>query len=210
MLTEKILRLMAIVEDWFFCRFGSLDFDGIILKENLGVDEACQSFDHVTAFQSVWCRNLRSTFKLVKHMFPEKFEYFVDIGSGKGKPCFYAEKSGVARKYIGIELSPLLVDISNKNKSKFRTSTVEFMEADATSYKLPNSTCLLFLFNPFSGDVLREFCDNNNNKFQTDLTVVVYVNDKQRSILSEYFDEMYRDSERQLSIHVSRRQHCAD
>ena len=79
-----ITRIMAVIEDVFFSRFGLLDFGGIISKEHLGFDTSKSSFVEITAFQSVWCRNLRESMELVLLKYPDKFDHFIDIGSGKG------------------------------------------------------------------------------------------------------------------------------
>jgi tRNA G46 methylase TrmB len=45
-----------------------------------------------------------------------KFENFIDIDSGKGKPCIYMANKNYFSKIIGVEYSGELVKIAEKTK----------------------------------------------------------------------------------------------
>ena len=53
---------------------------------------------HATVYHAVWCRNLRELFDDVNKS-GIAFQNFIDIGSGKGKACFYAKKNEVRENY---------------------------------------------------------------------------------------------------------------
>ena len=74
-------------------------------------------------------------------------EYFIDIGCGKGRACFYA-----SRKYprlIGIDFSPSLIRAAQENLKAFRGAkgNISFMVRDARIFDLPESGSLVYLFN---------------------------------------------------------------
>jgi predicted RNA methylase len=76
----------------------------------------------------------------------------MDIGCGKGRAVFVAEKLGFSR-LRGIELDESLVAVANENKSKYikrPQSSIEFIHANALSFSYPNEPTVYFLFNPFN------------------------------------------------------------
>lgn len=85
-------------------------------------------------------------------------DVFVDYGSGKGRIVTVAATYPFA-KVIGVEMLPDLNEIARSNIKRAerlsRCPAVEIVQADATRYELPPEATVLFLFNPFLGDVLR-------------------------------------------------------
>ncbi len=61
-------------------------------------------------------------------------------------------------RVIGIERSPALAEIARQNirrsKSKLNHENVEIVEVDACEYAVPADVSVIFLFNPFRGEVL--------------------------------------------------------
>lgn len=87
---------------------------------------------------------------------PSEFA-FVDLGAGKGRALALAVQAGF-RRVIGVELSPSLVDAARRNLSD--RGQVELHVGDATRFRLPDEPTMLFLFNPFRGDLMRTFLDH--------------------------------------------------
>lgn len=83
---------------------------------------------------------------------------FIDIGSGKGAVLFYASDWPFA-KIIGIEFSPQLHQIAQRNVVDYRSDSqkcfaIEAICADASQYKLPNSPLVLYFSSPFGMEVM--------------------------------------------------------
>jgi predicted RNA methylase len=89
----------------------------------------------------------------------DRREYtFVDLGSGKGRAVLLAAKSGFAA-VIGVELSDELHAIAQQNVRRFtnRVSSappIELVCGDARAYEFPRRNLVVFLYNPFIGEVL--------------------------------------------------------
>lgn len=83
---------------------------------------------------------------------------FLDYGCGKGRVVVWASQQAFAR-VIGVEKSPLLCRLAHDNirrrRGKFRRERLEIVEADAADYPVPDDVTVVFLFNPFTGSVLR-------------------------------------------------------
>jgi len=90
---------------------------------------------------------------------------FVDLGSGKGAALLYASQFPF-RRITGVELSKRLHDIAEENIRKFRSSSmtrcldIESRCGDATQFDLPQEPTVLYLANPFKGQVLNRVIAN--------------------------------------------------
>lgn len=84
---------------------------------------------------------------------------FVDIGSGKGRMLLLASEFPF-RKIVGIEMREDLHAQALDNVRRFRQPTkcsqIECVLADATRYDLPPGKLVVYLFNPFSADVMSQ------------------------------------------------------
>jgi SAM-dependent methyltransferase len=197
---EKIKRAFFQTEDWCFERLSGLDLGGIISPELLSLAGG-QSQGHASSYQAVWCRNVRTLIKEATKG-GERFDYFVDIGSGKGKACLYARRTKAFPHILGVEFSAQLIEIAEENLIKTRADNVSFVHADATDFVLPAGRCLVFLFNPFDDVVLERFIENNLNHISRSRTLVAYANDQHRASLAKYgFVTRYRDEQRAISLH---------
>ena len=86
---------------------------------------------------------------------------FADLGSGKGAALLYAAEFPFKR-IIGIEFSPLLHRIAERNLANYRSRTIRTMKCrdcrslcmDVTTWPIPPEPTLFYLFNPFTGKVL--------------------------------------------------------
>ena len=82
---------------------------------------------------------------------------FVDLGCGKGRALLVAARSGF-REVIGVELSPELCRVAEKNTAG--EPRVRIVEADATEVTYPPGAMLLFLYHPFLAPVLKRVMKN--------------------------------------------------
>ena len=89
---------------------------------------------------------------------------FVDIGSGKGRVLLIASRYGF-RKVVGIEFSGELCAVARKNAELFfwkvkPLSSIDVIEADATTYRFQAEDRVLFMFNPFDAFIMTKVLDN--------------------------------------------------
>lgn len=89
---------------------------------------------------------------------------FVDLGSGKGRVLLQASRYPF-RRIIGVEFSPELHAIGQRNIEAFRPVAAECREissvcADAARYEFPDGNLLIYLFNPFQAPVMRRVLQN--------------------------------------------------
>jgi len=81
---------------------------------------------------------------------------FVDLGSGKGRALLYASQWPF-RHIIGVELSPTLHEIAERNVSLFRSRSqrchsFELLCMDAACFTPPPLPMVLYLFQPFPAE----------------------------------------------------------
>lgn len=81
---------------------------------------------------------------------------FIDIGAGKGRPCFIAAHRPF-RAIIGVEFSAQLCDAARSNLTNLhdpdrRCQDITFACCDATTYELPPGPCVIYMYNPFGAD----------------------------------------------------------
>ena len=83
-------------------------------------------------------------------------DVFIDFGSGKGRAVFLAARYPFKR-VIGVELSPELNAVARANIEQVRDQLVcqdvEIVTADAADYQLPDDVTVVFLYNPFRGEI---------------------------------------------------------
>lgn len=199
-LIEKIKRLACNIEDLVFDKFNRVETGGIIFGNNL-ISDKQDSVKHATAYHAAWCRSLRELFLELSKM-EETPLNFVDVGSGKGKACFYASKKNLFKNIIGVEFSKMLVDIANTNNFHFKASNIQFICGDAAEFELPDGQSLVFLFNPFNEVILDKFIKNNINRFKQTGSIIAYANDVHRKVLAENgFETVFRNQIRKISLH---------
>ncbi len=107
---------------------------------------------------------------------------FIDYGSGKGKALLLASWYPF-RRIAGIEFSPELHAIADRNIDAFRSSKQRCHDivsicADATSFEVPSGACVHYFFNPFGERVMRQVLGNiaAANRGQPRDTYIVYFN----------------------------------
>lgn len=112
---------------------------------------------------------------------------FVDLGCGKGRPLIIAKELGF-KKLIGVELSRRLCEICRSN-----CPAAHVIQGDAGEFEFPEGKIVVFMFNPFSGLVMKRVAANLLRHRGT--CFVVYVNPKHRQVFDSeprfhlsYFD----------------------
>ncbi len=101
----------------------------------------------------------------MKYLNIQHEEYvFIDVGAGKGRALLLASDYPF-KEFIGIEFSKEVYNIANSNINKFisinkKNYNYNLLYMDATEYTFPNENIILFLYNPFDGQVLYNFIDN--------------------------------------------------
>lgn len=83
---------------------------------------------------------------------------FVDLGSGMGRALMEAMRFPF-RQIVGVEISPALHAVARENFERYGTERsacrdVRLVRADAAAYRLPRGDLVVYLYNPFSGEIL--------------------------------------------------------
>lgn len=83
---------------------------------------------------------------------------FIDMGCGKGRALIVASEF-YFRDIVGVELSPTLAKIARKNaqivKARFPDRTgIVIKEGDACAFQIPSGNIVVYLYNPFSEEIL--------------------------------------------------------
>ena len=190
----------AGIEDYLFEKMNRLSLEGIVSQEILK-NTVKSNLRHATYYQPITCRNLKLILdKAVKTRIP--FDCFIDIGAGKGKACFYAARVLKCKKLIGVEFSLSLVKAANKNRAIFGDRNISFLNEDAAVYRLPESRCLIFLYNPFNDIILEKFLANNYAHFKRHESIIAYAYDVHReTLLLNGFRTIFRAADRKLSLY---------
>ncbi len=199
MLYEKLLRKIYALEDFVFEKYYGFNFSGNISADDLVTSYATKK--NAFEYRPVFIGTLRKLFSEVGKL-EFKYQNFIDVGSGKGKACFYALKKQSFKQVTGVEFSKELVDIAIKNQNIIGASNVNFLNIDASTYLLPDESSLIFLFNPFDQIVLEKFLKNNMDHFAVQNSVVAYANDVHRNVLAKMgFETIFRNQTRKISIY---------
>ena len=118
----------------------------------------------------------------------EKFT-FIDVGAGMGRAMLLAAEYPF-RNVVGIELNPALAGVARRNLSAWRLggrakAPVRVIEGDALQVAFPVGPCLLFLFNPFGGSVIRRLLARiaKNLATRPGKCDLLYVNNEQDRII---------------------------
>jgi SAM-dependent methyltransferase len=194
---ENLFRPLFNFEDFLFeVRYG-VNFGKLMEKKSLESPHV-NALSHATAYDPIWCRNLRDIFNVVKNQ-KTTLHNFIDIGCGMGKPSFYAYMKYPFKCITGIDLSPTLIKRAQKNLS---APNVFFHCDDAQFFKIPSGNSLIFLFNPFDEVIFDKFIKNNKDHFIENESFIAYAQDNYRHILIENgFKCIYRNQSQVLSIY---------
>jgi 16S rRNA G966 N2-methylase RsmD len=87
---------------------------------------------------------------------------FLDYGSGKGRPVIVAATFPFKR-VIGVEISDQLSEIASCNIKRMKNRkcrSIEIHQCNATEFAVPTDVNLIYFFNPFRGNTLRQVVMN--------------------------------------------------
>jgi SAM-dependent methyltransferase len=107
---------------------------------------------------------------------------FLDLGCGKGRPLLVATEFGFPA-ITGVEVSPGLARIARRNAGILANAypdrtRINIVTADATKYRLPAESLVVFLYNPFDGPLIeRLLCNIEASLLQSPRALyIVYYN----------------------------------
>jgi SAM-dependent methyltransferase len=84
---------------------------------------------------------------------------FIDLGCGKARTVLVAVELGFGRA-IGVEFAEELVAIARANIAKTQARNATIILGDATEYEFPDANLVVYLYNPFSAELMRRVVDN--------------------------------------------------
>jgi SAM-dependent methyltransferase len=86
----------------------------------------------------------------------------VDIGAGLGRVVLHAARRPF-RQIVGVEISPALVEVAKDNRAAYRGELacrdIGLVRADAAAFTFPRGDLVVYLYNPFSEEVLAPMLD---------------------------------------------------
>jgi len=101
---------------------------------------------------------------------------FIDIGCGNGLPLIYAYKHHNFNSYKGIDLFKKSIIRSKINIKNSNCNNITIIQEDASKYLLDDKKYLIFMFNPFSAEVMNKFLTNNIDIIRKNNSVIGYIN----------------------------------
>lgn len=153
----KRLPSEALINQAFDERHGTHTAEEVRLEET-GVSAEDASHGQ-TIYRPVWESEFHSALATLKIDF-EGFA-FIDVGSGKGKVLMMAAEYPFSQ-IVGIEYSPGLNDIAQRNLAKFRSPTqrclaLEAILGNALEWDLPRGPVICLVFNALDPQTMRAF-----------------------------------------------------
>jgi hypothetical protein len=93
---------------------------------------------------------------------PQETDVLLDYGSGLGCAILMAATYRFKR-CIGVEYSKELnaraINTVQRARGKLLCQDIQFVAADASLYDVPDDVTVIYAYNPFSGDILRNACN---------------------------------------------------
>ncbi len=84
-------------------------------------------------------------------------DVFIDLGSGMGRMVLEAASHYPFKRVIGVELSEELNAIARENvtgtRLRLRCGDIDLVRSDVLDYEIPDDVSVVFLNNPFRGEV---------------------------------------------------------
>jgi SAM-dependent methyltransferase len=108
---------------------------------------------------------------------------FVDLGCGKGRVLVVASELGFG-SVIGVEFAPALVEIAKANISHLALTDVSVECRDASQYLFAGNNLVIYLYNPFSAEVMRGVVENLRASRANALSVIY-----KRPVCADLFDQ---------------------
>lgn len=142
--------LFGNAPDAFDLRFGT-DTSGIVPLWRLKTTSPNASLGH--RYEATDCDELERAISLLNEDLA-RFT-FVDLGCGKGRTLVVASRLGFG-KIVGVEFAPGLAEIARRNLAALGLADPIIVQKDVADYDFPDSALVVYLFNPFSSEILRK------------------------------------------------------
>lgn len=146
--SRQLIRPRLQVADGFDLRYGTETGSFVPLwKLNIRSSNICFG----TSYEATCEQELLDAFHCLNedlHTFT-----FIDLGCGKGRTLLIASHSGF-RQVIGVDFAEELVNIARNNLRKTRLTNVVVMHMDVAQFRFPDSDMVIYLYNPFSDEVM--------------------------------------------------------
>ena len=84
---------------------------------------------------------------------------FIDLGCGKGRTLLVAARLGF-KAVIGVEFAIELVNIARRNLIKRNVVNGSVLHADAAHFIFPSADSVVYLYNPFTEEVMQRVVEN--------------------------------------------------
>jgi predicted RNA methylase len=84
---------------------------------------------------------------------------FIDLGCGKGLTLLLAAHMGF-RKVLGVEFVREFSEIARANLVKMKIANGSISDGDAADYEFPAGNLIIYLYNPFSEEVMIKVIEN--------------------------------------------------
>ncbi|HZK20685.1 MAG TPA: methyltransferase domain-containing protein [Oscillospiraceae bacterium] len=131
-----------------------------------------------TEFASKGAKDTQSTdYRLLEPIFEKvtlsQNDKVVDIGCGQGRVLSYLiTEKGFKGKLVGVELSEKIADFTKQRFQNF--PQVEIINGNAVK-SIPSDGTVFYLFNPFTGEVLRDFLSSFEKTIKHPATIIYTV-----------------------------------
>lgn len=176
-------------------------------SDDFGIPDSDETslFNDPTPHVLVWLLNLRKSLSAItKHEGTLSEVTFMDLGAGSGVPVIYARKNFEFKEYIGIEIQTRLIYNARRNLELARCNknSVHFILGDVGIISLEHRRHVLFCFNPFGVDTMREFLRNNLQVLNSTSSYMILINDRLLITVLEITQTtlLWRDPKRNSSI----------
>ncbi|MBP2312174.1 class I SAM-dependent methyltransferase [Azospirillum soli] len=120
---------------------------------------------------------------------------FIDFGAGKGRAVLLAARYPF-KKAIGVEFSEDLCHRMRDNIASYSNGPrlcpdIEVACADATTFELPPTPCVLFFFNPFNKPILIQVARNIHTSYSANprTIYIVFLNPKESNGAEDVFGQ---------------------
>src|SRR6185312_15885482 len=98
-------------------------------------------------------------------------------GAGLGRVVLHAARRPF-RQIVGVEISPALVEIAKDNRAAYRGELacrdIRLVRADAAAFAFPRGDLVVYLYNPFSEEVLAPMLDRLVRDGRRDVVLVYH------------------------------------
>jgi SAM-dependent methyltransferase len=101
----------------------------------------------------------------------------VDIGSGLGRVVLHAAKRPY-RQIVGVEISPALHEIAKDNRAAYLgpllCRDIRLVRGDAATFTFPRGDLVVYLYNPFSEEVLAPLLERLSADRRRDVVLIYH------------------------------------